>query len=437
MSINTNCIYTFIIGDYDDLKNPTVITPGWDYICITDNPNLKSDVWKILPISKEDSNIQPLKRRAMSVMIGFQNYIDSDYDTVITVGGQMVINTNLDNLIKKYKYNNNFDAGFLLHPNRNCIYDEGSVIIQVGRDSYENINKCISKYREEGYPENNGLYATGVMILNNKSENLKKFMKLWLDIYRTSPSIRDQMSLNYSIWKLYKDYGINLTIKELDFIQMIEHDKDIYTQSHQKTIQHAMINTNIIDLEQKINQLYQTPSDINEHLPTLLKYGHECEHITEMGVRGIISTWAFLGSAPKIMRSYDIQDPKEWDQDINQVYETAKYYGKTDFKFTQANVLEIEIEPTELLFIDTWHAYKQLKSELKLHSNKSSKYIILHDTTSYEFRDETSYEMWGDEWKGTGEGLWPAVEEFLIDNPQWVLHERFTNNNGLTILKRK
>ena len=33
-------------------------------------------------------------------------------------------------------------------------------------------------------------------------------------------------------------------------------------------------------------------------------------------------------------------------------------------------------------------------------------------------------------------GLWPAVDEFLQNNPNWILHERFTNNNGLTILKR-
>ena len=63
----------------------------------------------------------------------------------------------------------------------------------------------------------------------------------------------------------------------------------------------------MINLEHKLNQLYQTPSDINEHIPTLIKYGQECNHITEMGVRGIISTWAFLGSAPKKMISYDIK----------------------------------------------------------------------------------------------------------------------------------
>ena len=33
-------------------------------------------------------------------------------------------------------------------------------------------------------------------------------------------------------------------------------------------------------------------------------------------------------------------------------------------------------------------------------------------------------------------GLWPAIREFLIDNPSWILYERLDNNNGLTVLKR-
>ena len=33
-------------------------------------------------------------------------------------------------------------------------------------------------------------------------------------------------------------------------------------------------------------------------------------------------------------------------------------------------------------------------------------------------------------------GLWPAVLEFLSKHPEWVLEARYTNNNGLTILRR-
>ena len=41
----------------------------------------------------------------------------------------------------------------------------------------------------------------------------------------------------------------------------------------------------IYDLEKQFETLKNTPSDINEHFPAILKYGSECDHITEMGVR--------------------------------------------------------------------------------------------------------------------------------------------------------
>ena len=191
----------------------------------------------------------------------------------------------------------------------------------------------------------------------------------------------------------------------------------------------------IYDLETKVNEMYSIPSDINEHIPALVKYGSECETITEMGVRAICSTWAFLGSGPKKMRSYDIQDPSNWGGDIQSVKDTAKAYG-IDFDFILADVLKVEIEETDLLFLDTWHAYKQLKGELELHASKAKKYIVFHDTTSFAFKDETSYEVWGEDWKGEGIGIWRAIEEFLEANPEWKLVERFENNNGLTIIGR-
>lgn len=190
------------------------------------------------------------------------------------------------------------------------------------------------------------------------------------------------------------------------------------------------------DLEQIVNQIYLTPSDINEHIPTLIEYASECESITEMGVRAITSTWAFLGSAPKRLISYDIEDPSKWGANISLVYDVAKQYG-LNYEFRKENVLKIEIEETDLLFLDTWHAYCQLKAELDLHSPKAKKYIIMHDTTSYEFRDEplTSENAWEGA-PPSGKGLWAAVTEFLDSTDEWQLHKRFTNNNGLTVLKR-
>jgi hypothetical protein len=177
-------------------------------------------------------------------------------------------------------------------------------------------------------------------------------------------------------------------------------------------------------LQQTYNDLCARPSDINEHLPTLKKYAEECEHITEMGVRWVVSTYALLMGKPKKLISYDINPI-----DSNVIQEMVK--NDTDFEFRVANTLNLEIEETDLLFIDTLHNYNQLKGELELHGNKARKYLVFHDTTSFEWIGE-SYEGKVDEL-----GLWPAIEEFLESNPEWELIERFTNCNGLTIIGRK
>lgn len=165
-------------------------------------------------------------------------------------------------------------------------------------------------------------------------------------------------------------------------------------------------------------------TDINEHFDTIKRYAETCEHITEVGVRGVNSTWAFLSGKPKTMISIDKVDPIEFDVDIKIVKQIAKN-NSIEWDFILGDILKIEISETDLLFIDTLHHYPQLSKELKLHGNKARKYIIMHDT-------ETN-KILGDDGE---EGLQKAINEFLLENNHWKVNEVFTNNNGLTILKR-
>lgn len=177
-------------------------------------------------------------------------------------------------------------------------------------------------------------------------------------------------------------------------------------------------------LEQHYTTLCQTPSDMNEHLPTLMRYASECSHVTEMGVRAVVSTYGLMMGKPAVMRSYDIVPIETYGVHRNYLMSLGEENG-VDFQFIQANVLHIDIEETDLLFIDTYHTYNQLKDELKLHADKARKYLIFHDTTTF-----------GEFGEGGVKGLWPAIEEFLEGNGEWQLEKRYTNNNGLTILKR-
>ena len=164
--------------------------------------------------------------------------------------------------------------------------------------------------------------------------------------------------------------------------------------------------------------------DIYEHIPILKQYASEVKHITEFGVRDVISTWAFLAGRPEKLISYD----------INETLHAKKCMDACDdeglsWRFIIGDTLKISIEPTDLLFIDTWHTYDQLRQELALHADKVLKYIILHDTTAWGNTSEFI--------EGSTKGLWDAVEEFVASHPEWIVKRRYTNCNGLTILAKE
>ena len=188
----------------------------------------------------------------------------------------------------------------------------------------------------------------------------------------------------------------------------------------------------------KYLELSKTPSDINDHLDTLKKYAQECDTIIEMGVRSIVSTWAFLIANPKKLVSLDLYNPSHFGGNLQEVYDAASY-SNIDFSFVEQDSLTYNIDSCDLLFLDTWHDFLQLKKELTRHHSKVNKYIILHDTVSYRYVDEKSADEMGmlnQIETNLPKGLWPAIEEFLYHNKNWVIWEKKANNNGLTVLKR-
>lgn len=195
----------------------------------------------------------------------------------------------------------------------------------------------------------------------------------------------------------------------------------------------AIKNNNIILIERYGNKgldgvfdyCCRQHSDINELFPVIKEYASKCGHITEMGVRGVYSTYAFLAGRPKKMISYDIRTPKSIQEAIK-----LSQQNSIDFKFIEQDVLTATIEETDLLFIDTLHSYMQLSEELKLHGNKAKKYLMFHDTHTFGEVDEL-------ETGCSKKGLKLAITEFIKDNPHWVMEYETPQSNGLIILKRK
>jgi SAM-dependent methyltransferase len=187
------------------------------------------------------------------------------------------------------------------------------------------------------------------------------------------------------------------------------------------------------------------PSDINEHLPTLRKLAEECTHITEAGVRSVVSSYAFAtalkGKAGHTLVQVDlVKSPN-----VTKFQAECKAEGVNTLFYEESD-LTCPLADTDLFFIDTWHIYGHLKRELARWHSHAKNYIVMHDTTVDEWLGETVRVGWNaaEQSKQTGipvdeitKGLWPAIDEFLKEHPEWLLEKRYTNNNGLTILKRR
>lgn len=185
-------------------------------------------------------------------------------------------------------------------------------------------------------------------------------------------------------------------------------------------------------------------SDINEHLDVLRNAAACVDTVVEMGVRSGVSSVGFAAGL------YDV--PGKWIHGVDlepkpKIYEDLQSSFGLDVRFTQGNVLSIAPIPCDLLFIDTFHVYGQLKRELAHHADSTLHAIVLHDTTVDAEAGEAIRNGWNaDELAAkTGmkvaeitKGLWPAVVEFLeAQKDTWRLCRRYVNNNGLTVLVRK
>lgn len=215
---------------------------------------------------------------------------------------------------------------------------------------------------------------------------------------------------------------------------------------------------------QKFRTLCNTESDINEHLPTLYRYAKQCDSAIELGVRGCISSWAILAG---ILEKKGSSQPKRIlmndnrECDVQEIEDTVKQLNKdrimVQMRVEWNNDLALSFEPGEmydLVFIDTWHVYGQIKRELNKFAPICSKYIIMHDTTVDEVQGETIRNCGYNIQQAFNEatrlsvetgipreeimkGMWYGIQEFLAEHPEWYIKDRYFNNNGLTVLARR
>lgn len=201
-------VYTAITGGYDALSTPVYIDPDLDYICFTDNPDMKSDHWKIVLLDNPEGLDRT--RMARKAKILCHEYV-GEYDHSIWTDGSVVINKDLHELVDLYHRSSSLLC--FPHYERDCIYDEGEKCLEMGKGDPETLKRQLERYRSEGYPEHNGLVETTVLIRDHHDPALKELMNVWWNELKNE-TVRDQLSFNYSCHKTGYHYDLcNLCLR--------------------------------------------------------------------------------------------------------------------------------------------------------------------------------------------------------------------------------
>ena len=192
---NKIAIYTAFTGDYDTLKHPEVIDDNCDYICFTDNAELTSDLWKIIPM---EESILDNNRKAKQYKLLPHKYL-KDYKYSFWLDGTFKIKGS----IREYIYNNiraNSKMLVVVHTERDCVYEEYDASKIIPRYPRAVMEEQVEFYRSQGFPEHYGLGVMGALFRQHNHPDVIKVMEDWWD-ENIKYTNQDQLSYAYVCWK--------------------------------------------------------------------------------------------------------------------------------------------------------------------------------------------------------------------------------------------
>ena len=215
-------VYTCITGNYDNLIELTKKEDNYEYICFTNNKDLKSKTWKIKLIDEVIDNWT----LARKVKILSYKYLPK-HDLSIWVDGAIKILKPISEFINKECELDNYDMVGFKHKFRDCIYDELSANVELRKETIDNCKKIEELLLKEKYPKHNGLIESTVLIRKNK-DDVNKLMDSWFDMIERY-SRRDQLSFNYCLWKNpIKIKYLDMWVFDCKYFKHIGHNKIKY-----------------------------------------------------------------------------------------------------------------------------------------------------------------------------------------------------------------
>lgn len=189
-------VYTVLTGHKEELQNPfPKNSSGYERICFTDNPNLKSDYWTI--VLMDDQHLDSVREYNRYKLLPHRFL--PDFDWSLYFDNTVYLKTEPLIIWEKYSHSKSSFICFK-HPWRDCLYQEGEAVIAVGYDDEARIREQLEFYQQKGFPSHSGLIATTMLLRNHNHPKLIEMQEIWFNhVLRFSK--RNQISYPFVAWQ--------------------------------------------------------------------------------------------------------------------------------------------------------------------------------------------------------------------------------------------
>src|SRR5208337_2377479 len=186
------CVYTTLIGGYEKLKEqPIALTSRVPFICLTDDPDLRSETWQVQHVPTLFSMDPIRSQRALKLRP--HEYLPN-FDCSLYIDNTVLLTRPPEELIEEHLST----SGFCLpkHSYRDTVLDEFLVVARTGLDDQNRIFEQLNHYSIE-VPEvlQEKPYWSGILLRDHRNPIVRTMLEVWL-AHVLRYSRRDQLSVN-------------------------------------------------------------------------------------------------------------------------------------------------------------------------------------------------------------------------------------------------
>ena len=192
---NRLVVFTVLTGGKETLGNPFPPgSTGFERVCFTDDPNLRSDHWSVVHMESRGLDPERESRRPKLLPHRFL----ADFDWSLYIDGTVRLRVHPDTVLERYTTSASSMTCFA-HPWRDCVYDEAEEVIRLGFDDERRVREQMDHYRRLRYPSHAGLIAGTVLLRRHNDDAVLELHETWYEhVLRFSR--RDQLSFNLVAW---------------------------------------------------------------------------------------------------------------------------------------------------------------------------------------------------------------------------------------------